>query len=213
MFVDESEDLGFNTVSTKHFVIGYVVSLNTQRLRVNVSRLLKRLNMRHKYKLSEFKFSNDREFIRCKMLQYIVKQNFSGGFVAIRKASVAPRLREKKGILYNFIIAEYVVSNLLASFDNVTSINLHLDRSMSREARQHFDSYFSDKLSWKQFIKDIDTPIKPMVFHDHSHQEPCIQIADYIAGSLFQYIERNNSCYYDVIKQKIVYSKSWGISW
>lgn len=213
MFVDESGDLGFNTVSTKHFVIGYVVSLNTQRLRVNVSRLLKRLNMRHKYKLSEFKFSNDREFIRCKMLQYIVKQDFNGGFVAIRKASVAPRLREKKGILYNFIIAEYVVSNLLASFDNITSINLHLDRSMSREARQHFDSYFSDKLSWKQFIKDIDTPIKSRVFHDHSHQEPCIQIADYIAGSLFQYIERNNSCYYDVIKQKIVYSKSWGISW
>lgn len=147
------------------------------------------------------------------MLRCIAKQDFNCGIVAIRKESVSQNLREKKGILYNFVIAEYIVTNLLASFENITEINLHIDRSMAREAREHFNSYFSNKLSWKQFIKDIDLPISSNVFHDDSHHEPCIQMADYIAGSVFQYLERNDPNYYNIIKHKITYSKTWGINW
>jgi hypothetical protein len=55
---------------------------------------------------------------------------------------------------------------------------------MSKGSRDHFDNYFSGKLSWTSQITKVPPIATTRIFHDYSHHEPCVQIADYIAGTL-----------------------------
>ncbi|HEX7032641.1 MAG TPA: hypothetical protein VF172_06545 [Nitrososphaera sp.] len=71
IFVDEPGDLGFTDNASKYFIIGYVVGNCPFRVRVEVRRLLKKLNVRNHCKISEFKFSNDSDIVRHKFLNLI----------------------------------------------------------------------------------------------------------------------------------------------
>jgi hypothetical protein len=103
----------------------------------------------------------------------------------IKKTAVASHLRQNKKILYNFVIAEYIMRDVMTSYSDAYQINLHLDLSMSKSSREAFDRYFAERVSWKNCIMGIDHYMTNKVSHDYSHQEPCLQIADYIAGSSF----------------------------
>ena len=213
IFVDESGDLGFTDKASKHFIIGYVVASNPRRVNADVKRLLRSLNQRHHRKINEFKFSNDTdEFVRQKFLNLIGDLELEAGRIVIeKKAVVSSYLRDNKKKLYNYVIAEYILNDVMAVYGDIDHISLHLDRSMSKSSREEFDSYFAKKVSWK--IADSDNTAREItcnVFHDYSHHEPCLQIADYIAGSLFQLHERNRSQYYEMIKAKVVHAHSWG---
>ena len=78
---------------------------------------------------------------------------------------------------------------------------------MSKKSRNEFDKYFSNKIAW---LTSPDKISKHIIFHDYSHQEPCLQVADYLAGSLYQLFENNDSRYYDMIKHKVTYIHQWG---
>lgn len=181
------------------------------RAEVDVKRLLKKLNLRHHHKISEFKFSNDSDFVRHKFLILIGSLEIEAGRVVIKKTAVAPHLRGNKKILYNFVIAEYIMRDVMAAYGDIDHINLHLDRSMSKSSREAFDRYFAEKVSWKTYVSGNDRLITSNVFHDYSHQQPCLQVADYIAGSSFQLFERGESRYYEMVKTKVVHTHSWGI--
>lgn len=176
------------------------------RISVNTKRLL---NNKRGHPIDEFKFSDDNEYIRLKFLNLIRKLNFDGGQVVIKKAAVKEQLRDKKLILYNFVVADNIATAIVNTYDNFAQVNLHLDRSTSKESRAHFDDYFKRKMDWKlsEFKKKHD--VRNMISHDYSHHESCIQVVDYIAGSLFQLFARENARYYDVIKDKIIHKNEW----
>jgi hypothetical protein len=146
------------------------------RAEVDVKRLLKKLNLRHHRKINEFKFTNDSDFIWHKFLNLIGSLEIEAGRVVIKKTAVAPHLRENKKILYNFVIAEYIIRDIMAAYGDADHINLHLDLSMSKSSRQAFDRYFAEKVSWKTFVSGNDRLITSRVFHDHSRQKSYIRI-------------------------------------
>jgi hypothetical protein len=211
VFVDESGDLGFSRKSTNYFVIGFIVVSHKERIKTDVKRLLKKLNVRNHKKIYEFKFSNDSKYVRCKMLNLISKSEIEAGQIVVKKSAVRNDLRDKKSILYNFLVAEYVMRDILSSYTNINHINLHLDLSMSKKSREDFDDYFSNKVSWRSLLTGVNQSITNKVYHDYSHSDPCLQMADYLAGSLFQLYEHNDCSFYDIIKVKVVHTHGWGV--
>lgn len=59
-----------------------------------------------------------------------------------------------------------------------------------------------------EFKKERD--IRSAISQDYSHNVSCIQIADYVAGSLFQLYEHEEPQYYDKIKDIIIHKTERG---
>jgi uncharacterized protein DUF3800 len=168
------------------------------------------LNSKRKRSISEFKFSNDSEFIRLKVFNLIRKLDIEGGQVIIKKTAVKTNLRDNKPILYNYLVAENIATAVIRAYADLSEVNLHLDSSMSSASRDHFNLYFSDKMRWKNSIFKRNQSVKTKIYHDYSHNEPCIQLADYLAGSIYQLYEHEQPKYYDLIKEKIMHKHEWG---
>jgi hypothetical protein len=212
IYVDESGDLGFSERSSNYFILCYIITDHHERIKIEVKRLLKCINRHSKSKIIEFKFSRDKDLNIYKLLNLISTLNVDIGVISIKKSAVKRELRDKKPILYNYIIGEYVVRTILSEYGHVSHIGIHLDLSMSKSSREHFDQYFSYKVETLSNTLKISNHITNQVFHDHSHDEPCIQIADYAAGSLRKLHENADSRYYEMIKNKILHSHEWGIN-
>ncbi len=116
VFVDESGDLGFSTASTKTFIVAYAVVDSPDRVRVDMKRLRKKLCVRHNYKIDEFKFSKDNEFIRSRVLANICSQSITIGYFVADKQAVSPELRKDPSRLYNYVVVNTVITTLVQAF-------------------------------------------------------------------------------------------------
>lgn len=140
------------------------------------------------------------------------------GLVVIDKSAVKSSLRNKPKILYNYLVVDPVTNNILSALQTLqmpetTSITIQIDKSMAKEARKEFDKYFEKKTSWVSSNMGYSSR-RVKVNHKNSYDDPCIQAADYIAGAAFRKFERNDSAYYDTLKDKIFFRNSWGkIEW
>ncbi len=209
VFVDEAGDLGFTSRSSKTFVVAYVMLDSPERARASMRRLKRSLREKSS-RFNEFKHSNDSPKVRKEVLRTISGIPMSTGVVVIDKNYVKKELRDKKVILYNFLVADKIASSLLSS--GASRVVLILDRCMSKEARDHFNEYFAKKMAWKESELNRSCRIVE-IKHAHSYADPNIQIADYIAGALFRKFERGIDDEYAMIKGKIKYTSGWGIDW
>ncbi|MEN3006790.1 MAG: DUF3800 domain-containing protein [Candidatus Methanosuratincola petrocarbonis] len=209
VFVDEAGDLGFTNKATRFFVIAYVIPENHARTKTVIHRLKRSLKKKDK-KLNEFKHSKDCEKVRNMVLERISGLSISIGAVVIDKNSVKKELRDKKSILYNYLVADKVATALLR--EGADKAVLVLDMCMSKEARDHFNTYFMRKLNWKERISSTHCSILN-IMHKHSYEEPNLQIADYVAGAIFRKFERNLDDEYLKIRHLINYTDGWGVKW
>jgi len=132
VFVDEAGDLGFNIRSSKTFVVSYFTTQDSQRIHTDTKRLLKRINNKYKRKISEFKFSKDSCEIKNQFFNLIKEMDICIGCVAIEKRAVKDELRDKPLILYNYLIVNYAITNILSRY-NPTKISFILDKSLTKE--------------------------------------------------------------------------------
>lgn len=210
VYVDEAGDLGFKSKSSKYFAVGYIMLQSSSRISGDVKRLLKNTNRHKGAHLTEFKFRLDNDLIKCIFLNAICKYNFCGGQVLIEKEAVQPHLRDKPPILYNYVVVDTIWKAIFSEYGiDIDHVNLYLDLSMSKNMRDEFNKYFSLKLVELSYENKIINKITHNVFHVHSHHEPCIQVVDYIASSIFKAYEHNNSKYYEMVRDKIKYKLSW----
>jgi hypothetical protein len=209
VFVDEAGDLGFTPRSSRFFIIAYVMLDNPERVRITMRRLKRALRKKGQ-KINEFKHSKDDPKIRRAVFDVISKIPMSAGAVVIDKSYVKKDLRDKKIILYNYLIADKIASSLLSS--GASKAVLILDRCMSKEARDHFNEYFVRKVFWKEIEVNKSCRIVD-IKHINSYNEPNLQIADYIAGALFRKFERGIEDEYLLIKHVIKYTEGWGANW
>jgi len=209
VFVDEAGDLGFTPRSSRTFVVAYVIIDSPERARVSMRRLKRSLRKKSS-RLNEFKHSNDSPKVRKEVLRTISSIPMSAGAVVIDNNYVKKELRDKKEVLYNFLVSDKIASSLLSS--GASRAVLILDRCMSKEARDHFNDYFAKKMAWKENELNRSCRIVE-IRHTHSYADPNIQIADYIAGALFRKFERGIDDEYVLIKGKIKYTSGWGINW
>jgi hypothetical protein len=217
VFVDEAGDLGFSKTSTKSFVLSYVIMVNDTPMfiRNKVRRLLKNTNTKRRIrgKAQEFKFSNDDHTTRERLLRKIKAFDLSIGTVVIMKDSVMENLKESQSALYNYLAVDYVINTIVNSYLKpwvpYNEIHYTIDRSLSQKAIKHFNTYCEEKTSFvkksRQFRGDIIVKIK----HSDSRNDVCLQIADYISGSIFAKSERRDNRYYDLIKGKIKHKDQW----
>lgn len=225
IFMDESGDLGFSEKSRQTYVIGYVImtTATPHYIRHKSCRLLQNINKRlsEKCKISEFKFSNDSSETRVKFLELIRSLNLDLGAIVVRKDSVKSDLKERPNILYNYLAVKYVVpiafKKYLKPLMPINRIKFKIDRSLSKADRELFNQYYDNTVSslrWKEGFRD---DVMAEIEHENSMNDVCLQIADYVAGSVNRKMERGDPTFYDIIQKQIKYRDQWdwnkNVSW
>jgi|SRR5271154_6830290 len=213
VFVDESGDLGFGNLSTKNFIVAYAVIDSPERVRVDMKRLRKKLCLRHNYTIEEFKFSKDNEFIRSRVLANICGQDVTIGIFVADKKAVLSQLRQDPSRLYNYVVVNTVITNLVQAFE-FKDICFVIDKSLPSKSIEHFNRYLREKISWRQ-VRELGKEMpKVTVYHEDSRNDQCLQLIDYCAGAAFNYFERNNRMHYGILESKVRFRTSWGmITW
>jgi Protein of unknown function (DUF3800) len=213
VFIDEAGNLGFNAKSSRTFVVSYLVTDNPHVIRTPMRRLRKGLNQKRRGSFPEFKFSRDSPDIRDKVLRELSKCPFDLGLIVIDKSAVKQSLKNDPQRLYRFLVINYVVTSLVNAYD-LTGLKFIIDRSLSGEAREAFNMYLREKLSWRQVVEKGDTMPTLEVVHALSESDECLQAADYCAGATFAKFEHEDPTYYDAIRNKIAFKTPWGpVEW
>jgi len=207
VFVDESGDLGFSVKASKFFVVAYVFLEDPWVVRKVVKRILKRLHRCGKYRGSELKFSNSSHEVRLTVLRKLSEVEWETGLVILEKRKVKEELRADPNRLYNYVIVHNVMKNMLSRLKPGEKLTVCVDRSLSESNREAFNDYALRKAKWVWDRELGRTP--PLhdsqieVIHETSEKEPCLQLADYVAGAAFQKVERGKEEYYKLIKNKV----------
>ena len=220
VYVDESGDLGFSKKSLRKsptFIIAYFVPSKPLRLANDLKKFLRKIE----FKAPELKFHDDTDKTRIAVLKFLAKKcKFQAGYVAISKTTVKKELRENPIKLYNYLAVHFVISRLILTY-NPSKIIYIIDKSMKRSRRVEFNEYAIKKAQWVaiQLAKKKDITFKPNEFviipkvevkHMDSKKDVCIQVADYLAGSVGRAF-RGNRKYYDIIMDK--FKDQWKITW
>ena len=218
VYVDESGDLGFSSSSSNFFTVGYVFTVNRYPTMENktIKRSLKNFNTRIKNKnkkLIEFKFSANNTTIRKKFLSKIKNMDIVIGIICISKDSVKNNLKKDPSMLYRYLIGNTIITHIIKdyfrNYDHYNSIRFVIDRSLSLQGRKEFNKYCEDKALFRAREQDGMIDYSISINHEDSRSVPMLQVADYIASSTQRKIERADSDFYEIIKDKIQYFEKW----
>jgi len=190
IFLDESGELGFDKKSSKFFVITLLACDEKElpQLRRIIKKVRRKIIKKKLKKFPELKGNNSNDKIRFEILQRVVKTKSEIFTVVLDKKKVYEYLKEKKDKLYNYL------SNLIlneCSFDT-KNICLIVDKSKSkRSLRDDFNNHLRFKLKDKMISCNL------IIKHENSHNEPCLQVLDFISWAIFGKYEQNKHMFFD----------------
>lgn len=199
VFVDESGDLGFTKKSTSYYITASVETRNLLGLSRIIKKVRKTLGKRKK-NIPEFKFAKSDDIIRERLLKRAVKEELLFSAVILQKQMVYDYLRDRKDKLYNYL-AGFIAESLSNDYDYEREFIIIVDKFIMREEkRREFDWYLKSKL-----LKNYRHPAEPKIeiIHGDSQQYPGLQVADFIAGAIFQYYEHGKHKFYRIIEPKL----------
>jgi chorismate mutase len=211
VYIDESGDLGFSLKSSRYFVVAYLILDYPFEVAKVMKRLLKKLHERKEYarRCNELKYSNSKDTVRRKVLEKICKCNMEIGFVVLEKAKVKPELKKKTTVLYNFVIVDTVMRNILPKLTSNDKLCIIVDKTLSRLSKNAFNMYAINKASWLMSVQWRQTEQIRLsnieVLHENFQREPCLQAVDFLAGACFHMYEHDNDCYFRIIENKVKY--------
>lgn len=199
VFIDESGDLGFTENSTKYYIIASVETRNLLGLDRVIKKVRKTLGKKKK-NIPEFKFARSDDVIRERFLKRAVEEDLLFSAIVLQKQMVYDYLRDKKDKLHNYL-AGFIAESLSYEYSNEKEFKIIVDKFiMSKEKRNEFNWYLKYRLlnSYGQ-----SNPPKIEITHEDSQQHPGLQIADFVAGAVFQYYERGRDEFYEIVKPKL----------
>lgn len=211
VYVDESGDLGFSLKSSRFFIVAYLIVDYPFEITKLMKRLLKKLHERKEYArgYNELKYSNSKDAVRRIVLEKICKCNVKIGFIVLEKAKVKQELKGKATILYNFVIINTLMKNILPKLTSNDKLYIIVDKSLSRFGKNAFNEYVINKASWLMTVQWRHAEQIKLsnieVRHENSQREPCLQAVDFLSGACFHKYEHNNNCYYNIIENKVEY--------
>jgi hypothetical protein len=210
VYVDESGDLGFSEKSTKFFVVSYLILETPHVVEHRMKKLLKKLHKRGVYAKGqcELKHSNSNQHVRISVLEELCKCEMNIGYIVLEKEKVYDTLRGNPNILYNYFIVHTIMINIVPKLNSSDKLVLILDKSLSGHSKEAFNIYARSKASWVAKINEKEYPIELSsikIKHLRSHDEPCLQAVDFLAGTCFQKYERGNETNFQLIESKIEY--------
>jgi len=200
IFLDESGELGFKSVSSKYFIIT-LLSCDEEEI-YSIRRIIKRVRekiiKKKLKKYPELKGNNSTDKIREEILNRFAKTNSEIFVIILEKSKVLEYLKDKKNKLYNYI------SNLIlneCSLDN-SHVCLVVDKSKTnRSLREDFDNYIRRSLNNKNKLCNLT------IKHENSQKEGCLQVLDFVSWAIFRNYEYKDSRFIQIIKDKIVIKK------
>ena len=187
IFIDESGELGKDS---NYFVIICIILDKNLK---NIERIITKL--RHKYpkelnKMVEFKGTKTKNRIIKEMLKKLNYYNPEIYAVVFNKSNKWKiEYMDNKNLLYDLISCELAKQ---IKIDSTTSIYIDKSKTNMKDIN-NFN---------KLFMKNLNNKNKFSVkmYHVNSRNYKGIQIADSIAWSVFQSVERNNPEFIDLIK-------------
>ena len=199
IYLDESGDLGFTSPrSSQYLVVAAVATTDSTYLSRIPRKARKKLHIKGMDK--EIKFSNSSEEIRRYVLNEINKLDCWVVWGAITKKNAISQLRKNSAYLYNYLCG-LVLCDMFER-THTKKINLIFDRhTIKKGNRDKLDSYINEKLKSRHsghFVPEL------RISHYDSINCQCLQAHDFIVGSVFQSIERNDMMYLDLISSKVV---------
>jgi len=200
IFLDESGDLGFSFPrSSRYFVVCAMYTTDGKA----ISRLPRDAKRKGGVvNIPEVKFSKSRDALRRTVLDGLSRSDCDIVWGAIDKHE-ARYARRRENETYCDLCSKV----LSETFRRIRArrIDVMLDRRSSRKLhRDELDAYIVDALNHCHsgfFVPELQ------IGHYDSAKIQCLQVCDFVIGSVFQMIERNHNSYVDIISERIAFGK------
>lgn len=196
VFVDESGDLGFDAYgSSRHLVLAAMVTSESDRL----ERLTKKARRRFGKEgggVREFKFNSSPPRVRRHFLYGVAASDALVVWGAVDKQNAPEKLRRRKEPLY-----QHVCGRVLAKAFRLVSadmINVVIDRRSDKWFRDRRIADFVSGVLLNSHSGYFAPELKVSLFDPR--KSSCLQVNDFVVGSIFQKVERLNEEYYRIIE-------------
>lgn len=201
VYLDESGDLGLSPTSSKHLV---VAALATAEPRV-LARIVRRSRRRYGLEgVGELKFNKDGDTLRRFVLESLGRTDSSVAWGAVVKSNAPPPLKGDKNGLYQYLVRR-TVSDLSKGIHAKRLCVLIDRRSTEPTVRRALEGRIGSDVVMNHagYLPPI-----VMVGHMDSVNSEGLQIADYVAGTVFQRLERGDGSYLGSIADRIIHGRT-----
>lgn len=200
VYLDESGGLGRSPRSPRHMVAAALSTRDPIALR----RLIRKANRRfgpRENRLGEVKFSTASHGLRVRVIEGIASSDVAIGYAAVH----GPDLRG-----CGFLDRESVLTSLFEEVVEALSSTLVVDHMSivmdRRRVRDRSRGAFDCRLIGAVMSHHAGFfPPDVRVTHLDSQTSEGLQAADFVAGAMFQNLERENSLYLGILAPRVVY--------
>jgi hypothetical protein len=186
VYVDESGDLGFYGGSD-FFVFGAVIVKTVEDeldCKTYTRRAMKKILAT--YKEDELKSSKLRENNRKVVIEELLGGGYDFAYLLLRKDQVSETLKNKPFGLYNWLAAK-LLEDIIITYGFRADVNMIIDRAFNGVRQYEFNQTVVNRGQDRfPHLENLDVKIFPR----NSKTECGIQIADVVAGCVFQHYER-----------------------
>jgi len=211
LYLDESGDLGFDFINKRPSSVLTVTILlvkgteNNRALINAVKKTIKRKldpRKRRQGTIIELKGESTSLDVKKYFLQQLVGVSFELFCVTLNKRQISNKLTDEKHRIYNFMARLALVQ--VPFEDDVTRVELIIDKSKNKAQMQEFNSYFLSHLEGK-----LDPKIPLDIQHRVSNQEYGLQAADMFFGGVFRKHGRADTEWFSLFKEKVRYDMKY----
>jgi len=202
VYLDESGDLGLSMGSSAHFIVAALVVRKGAPLAMATNRCRRRFRSVLKGN-HELKFNRCSPSIRRFVLEAVSSSDSMTAWSGFRKSPLPSTMRKGKDVIWGQVAGRTVseVSRRLC----VRSMDIVIDRRSAKKAdRKAMDASLRLAVALSH---PGPFPPEVRVRHVDSTSSPGLQLADHVAGAVFQSLERGDPSYIEIIKDCTVYGK------
>lgn len=205
IFLDESGDLGFRSPrSSRHIVVAALATSESE----HIERILKRMRRNLGFggtKDYEFEFKKSSRVFRMKALEGVSRCEASIAWIAADKCTLPLCLRGNGELLYKSLCAEALGAILTRTHEKRIEIIFDMRRERWYRALE-FDKHIN-RVALTHHTWNFPPNIR--IRHLDSRNSSCLQIHDFVVGSIFRAIEFNDDVYYRKISSKTIHAGRW----
>ncbi len=198
IFIDESGDLGFDFIKkgkpSDFFVVGAIKISDEKFLNRVIKKHRKRLRKK-KEAGKEVKFSNTSPPNRRRILEDMAELDLEIFFVYINKHRAYNHIKDDPVRMYSYLLKILVEKCFTSPINERTTVIF--DRCFSKTQQGALELYLRTQNAYL-FSSD-----KAEIIHMPSHESSGLLCADFICGAVAQKLLKNNSLYFDIIKNKV----------
>lgn len=199
IFIDESGDLGFSAKSSRWMIVTLLLTNSHRRVEKCVKKVHRGLRKKGK-RVRELHAYHENEVTRKRVLSKIAElEDIQVIAVVLNKQKVYTRLRDQKGVLYNYV-TNILLDRLNDSgvTEGVCNVEICIDQKETNKfMNDHFLGYLHQGTkSWKNDKVEIRLA--------YSHNEKCLQAVDFVSWAIFRKYEYGEYDYYNLIQNKLI---------